>query len=479
VGDPRAFLRLGRAKAPVRPVAERLLDWSEFEQLPPEAALREQAGRCMDCGIPFCHRGCPLGNLIPDWNDAVYRGDFGSARAALIATNNFPELTGRICPAPCEASCVLSLHEAPVTIKDVERAIADGVELTPQPARARSGRRVAVIGSGPAGLAAAQQLARAGHDVTVFERDAHPGGLLRYGIPDFKLGKDIIDRRLDQLRAEGVRFVNHANVGVSPRIDELRRAFDAIVVCAGAGHPRDLDVPGRELEGIYFAMPFLTEQNRRLAGELPLLADETPSPDGPLGASGKHVIVIGGGDTGSDCLGTALRQGALSVRQLELMPAPPLRRLPENPWPEWPLVLRTSSSQEEGGERQFAIRTLGFVGENGRVTGLRAQRLDAEGSDAGEIILPCDLALLATGFLGVEPSPLWSQLGLHPDERGRIPADAEGRTSQPGIFAAGDATRGASLVVWAIAEGRRVAASVDAFLAGLIGERTPGSSQGQ
>ncbi|MCU0684102.1 MAG: FAD-dependent oxidoreductase, partial [Polyangiaceae bacterium] len=263
MGDPRAFLRLGRAKAPVRPVAERLLDWSEFEQLPPEAALREQAGRCMDCGIPFCHRGCPLGNLIPDWNDAVYRGDFGSARAALIATNNFPELTGRICPAPCEASCVLSLHEAPVTIKDVERAIADGVELTPQPARARSGRRVAVIGSGPAGLAAAQQLARAGHDVTVFERDAHPGGLLRYGIPDFKLGKDIIDRRLDQLRAEGVRFVNHANVGVSPRIDELRRAFDAIVVCAGAGHPRDLDVPGRELEGIYFAMPFLTEQNRR------------------------------------------------------------------------------------------------------------------------------------------------------------------------------------------------------------------------
>ncbi|HEU4533550.1 MAG TPA: glutamate synthase subunit beta [Polyangiaceae bacterium] len=475
MGDPRGFLRLGREKAPARPVAERLRDWGEFEQPPPEAALREQAGRCMDCGIPFCHRGCPLGNLIPEWNDAVYRGDLASARAALAATNNFPEVTGRVCPAPCEAACVLALHEAPVTIKDVERAIAEGVELSPVPARARSGRRVAVVGSGPAGLAAAQQLARAGHDVTVFERDARPGGLLRYGIPDFKLGKEVIDRRLAQLRAEGVRFVTGADVGTSPRADELRRSFDAVVVCVGAGRPRDLDVPGRDLAGIHFAMAFLTEQNRRVAGEPPPSparpASASPGPradgEGPLWASGKHVIVIGGGDTGSDCLGTALRQGALSVRQLELMPAPPLRRLPENPWPEWPLVLRTSSSQEEGGEREFAVRTLGFVGENGRVTGLRALRLDAGGAGAGEIVLPCDLALLAAGFVGVEPLPLWSQLGLQPDERGRIPADPDGRTSQPGVFAAGDATRGASLVVWAIAEGRRVAASVGAFLASL------------
>ncbi len=458
MGDPRGFLRLGRAKAPARPAAERLRDWGEFEAPPPDADLREQAGRCMDCGIPFCHRGCPLGNLIPEWNDAVYRGDLAAARAALEATNNFPEVTGRVCPAPCEAACVLSLHEAPVTIKDVERAIADGaLELAPHPLPRRTGRRVAVIGSGPAGLAAAQQLARRGHDVSVFERDARPGGLLRYGIPDFKLAKGVLDRRLAQLSAEGVAFVTGVDVGASPRADELRRAFDALVVCVGAGRPRDLDVPGRDLAGVEFAMPFLAAQNRRVAGE-------GPPPSGPLWAGGKRVIVIGGGDTGSDCLGTSLRQGALDVQQLELMPAPPLRRVPENPWPEWPLVLRTSSSQEEGGERQFAIQTLGFVGENGRLVGLRARRLDPAGGDAGEIVLPCDLALLAAGFVGVEALPLWAQLGLEPDAGGRIAADAEGRTAQPGVFAAGDATRGASLVVWAIAEGRRVAETVDAFL---------------
>ncbi|HEU4412268.1 MAG TPA: glutamate synthase subunit beta [Polyangiaceae bacterium] len=460
MGDPRGFLRLGRSKAPARPVEERLRDFSEFEATPPEATLRDQAARCMDCGIPFCHRGCPLGNLIPEWNDAVYRGDLPAARAALEATNNFPEITGRVCPAPCEASCVLSLHEAPVTIKDVERFIADGTpELLPRRLPPRTGRRVAVVGSGPAGLAAAQELARRGHDVTVFERDRQPGGLLRYGIPDFKLDKGVLDRRLDQLRAEGVTFVTGADVGASPRGDELRRSFDALVLCAGAGRPRDLEVPGRDLAGVHFAMPFLTEQNRRVAGE-------GPAPGGPLWAEGKHVIIIGGGDTGSDCLGTSLRQGALSVQQLELMPAPPLRRLPENPWPEWPLVLRTSSSHEEGGERQFAIQTLGFVGdERGHVTGLRARRLDQQsGEDAGEIVLPCDLALIAAGFVGVEPLPLWAQLGLEPDARGRLVADPHGRTPEPGIFAAGDATRGASLVVWAIAEGRRVAESVDGYL---------------
>jgi glutamate synthase (NADPH) small chain len=459
VGDPRGFLRFSREKASARPIDERLRDWGEFEALPAEAALRQQAARCMDCGIPFCHRGCPLGNLIPEFNDAVYRGDLPAARAALEATNNFPEITGRVCPAPCEASCVLSLHEAPVTIKDVERAIADGaLDLPPRRPPSRTGRRVAVVGSGPAGLAAAQQLARRGHEVTVFERDPHPGGLLRYGIPDFKLAKATLDRRLDQLRAEGVIFVTGAAVGVSPRGGELRRSFDAVIVCVGAGRPRDLEVPGRELAGIHFAMAFLTEQNRRVAGD-------GPPPGGPLWAEGKRVIVVGGGDTGSDCLGTALRQGAASVQQLELMPAPPLRRLPENPWPEWPLVLRTSSSQEEGGERQFAVQTLGFVGnDRGEVRGLRALRLDPSGAAAGEIVLPCELVFLAAGFVGVEASPLWSQLGLEPDARGRIAADPHGHTSQPGIFAAGDATRGASLVVWAIAEGRRVAESVDAYL---------------
>ncbi len=465
MGDPRGFLKVERAKEEERAVDERVHDWHELVIPAADEDVRGQASRCMDCGIPFCHQGCPLGNLIPEWNDLVYRGRIDEAVARLHATNNFPEVTGRVCPAPCESSCVLKLEDVPVTIKTIERTIADyaiahGVSndgLAPRPARVKSGRSVAVIGSGPAGLAAAQQLARAGHEVTLFERDDRVGGLLRYGIPDFKMEKGILDLRAEQMRAEGVRIRTRVAVGVDVTGDELRRDFDAIVVAIGARRPRDLPIPGRDLAGVHFAMEFLEQQNRRIAGD-------TVPDDIALLAGGKHVVVIGGGDTGSDCIGTSVRHGAASVTQIELMPQPPLVRMPQNPWPEWPLVLRTSSSQEEGAERDWAVSTKAFGGNDGKLTHLEAVRVKLDAGKMTEIAgsafrIPCELALLAMGFVGAEKSPLLEALSLATDPRGNVVAAPE-----RGLFVAGDASRGQSLVVWAIAEGRRAAADVDAYL---------------
>ncbi|HEX7664244.1 MAG TPA: glutamate synthase subunit beta [Polyangiaceae bacterium] len=469
MGDPKGFLKLDRKKDEDRAIEERLADAREVTSKREEPDVRAQASRCMDCGIPFCHRGCPLENLIPEWNDEVYNGRFDAAAARLYATNNFPEVTGRICPAPCEASCVLNLQDAAVTIKSIEKSIADHPAAEawyePRPASTKTGKRIAVVGSGPAGLAAAQQLARAGHDVTVFERDDRVGGLLRYGIPDFKLEKTAIDRRVDQMEGEGVRFVVNAKVDAADL-----RAFDATVLAIGSTIPRDLPVEGRSLAGIHFAMELLPQHNKRVAG------DTIPDASAIL-ATGKNVVVIGGGDTGSDCVGTSMRQGAKSVVQLELMPKPPLVRLPQNPWPEWPLVLRTSSSHEEanakieGDIRDFAVSTKAILGDaNGHVRALRAVRVmttngkmtEVEGS---EFEIPCDLLLLAMGFVGPQKKGLVESLGLALDARGNVVSDASGATNVEGIFAAGDASRGQSLVVWAIGDGRRVASGVDAYLA--------------
>jgi glutamate synthase (NADPH/NADH) small chain len=466
MGDPKGFLKVERVEEDDRPVEQRVQDWREIIVPAAEDEVRGQASRCMDCGIPFCHQGCPLGNLIPEWNDLVYRGKHAEAARRLAATNNFPEVTGRVCPAPCEASCVLNLRGEPVTIKTIERTIADAVfaggALVPQPASERTGKRVAVVGSGPAGLAAAQQLARTGHDVVVFERDDRIGGLLRYGIPDFKMEKGILDARAAQMLAEGVTFRLGVAVGLEVRGEQLAHDFDAVVLTMGARAPRDLPIPGRELKGIHFAMEFLVQQNRRVAGD-------TVDPARAILAQGKHVIVIGGGDTGSDCVGTSLRQGAASVTQVELMPKPSLVRMPANPWPEWPLILRTSSSQEEGCDRDWAVSTRSFRGEGGKVVGLEAVRVVLEQGKVKpipgtELSLPCDLALLAMGFVGPERHGVIEQLGLALDPRGNVRTDASGATSVPGVFAAGDAARGQSLVVWAIADGRRVAAGVDAWL---------------
>jgi glutamate synthase (NADPH/NADH) small chain len=473
MADPKGFLRVAREEEDDRPVDERIADWREVGLHASGEQVKEQASRCMDCGIPFCHQGCPLGNLIPEWNDLIYRGRPGEAAKRLLATNNFPEVTGRICPAPCEASCVLNIREEPVTIKTVERTIADQIfeqPLVPQVPSLRTGKSVAVVGSGPAGMAAAQQLARAGHDVVLFERDDRIGGLLRYGIPDFKMEKGILDARVEQMRAEGVRFKTGVAVGVDLSSDALTRDFDAVLLTMGARAPRDLPIPGRELDGVHFAMDFLTQQNRRVASDATI-------PGKPIRAEGKHVVVIGGGDTGSDCVGTSIRQGARSVTQIELMPKPPLVRMPQNPWPEWPLILRTSSSQEEGMERDWAISTRAFRGEGGRVVALDAARVTLEGGKinpiaGGDVAIPCDLALLAMGFVGPErPGPI-EQLGLALDPRGNIKTDASGATSVPRVFAAGDVSRGQSLVVWAIADGRRAAAGVDAFLRQLVLART-------
>jgi glutamate synthase (NADPH) small chain len=446
---PRGFLQIGKKKEREREPSARVNDWREIVLPASVDEVREQATRCMDCGVPFCHRGCPLGNLIPEWNDLVMDGKLDEAAARLALTNNFPEMTGRVCPAPCEASCVLALEEESVTIKTIERTIGDAERakgLAPRPATHKSGKKAAVVGSGPAGLAAAQELARAGHDVTVFERDDRLGGLLRYGIPDFKLEKAAIDERVAQMRAEGVDF----RCSVSPTKDDLA-GFDAIVLAIGSRRPRDLAVPGRDLDGVRFAMDYLEEQNRRVAGD---------SVDAPI-AEGKRVVVIGGGDTGSDCVGTAIRQGAKSVVQLEIMPRPPEHRVTTNPWPEWPLVLRTSSSHEECGaalDREWAVMTKAFVGE-GRVRALVAKRVD----NGEDVEIPCDLVLLAMGFVGPEPE-LAQSLGCELDARGNVRVSAAQATSVTNVFACGDASRGQSLVVWAIADGRRAAASANALL---------------
>jgi glutamate synthase (NADPH/NADH) small chain len=466
MGNPKGFLEVAREEEDERPIEERVQDWHEMVVAAPETQLRSQSSRCMDCGIPFCHQGCPLGNLIPEWNDLVYRGRLDEAARRLLETNNFPEVTGRICPAPCEASCVLNLRDEPVTIKAIERSIADHVRaqgaFVPQLPREKTGRRVAVVGSGPAGLACAQQLARAGHDVVVFERDDRVGGLLRYGIPDFKMEKQSLDARMEQMRAEGVTFRVGVAVGPDVRGEQLVHDFDAAVLTTGARAPRDLPIPGRELRGVHFAMEFLVQQNRRIAGDV---VDGNHA----ILAGGKRVIVIGGGDTGSDCVGTSVRQGAASVTQVELMPKPALVRLPHNPWPEWPLILRTSTSQEEGADRDWAVSTRAFLGEAGRVVALQAQRVVLEGGKVKplpgtEVSVPCDLVLLAMGFVGPERHGVVEQLGLALDARGNVRTDASGATNVPGVFAAGDSARGQSLVVWAIADGRRVAAGVDAWL---------------
>jgi glutamate synthase (NADPH/NADH) small chain len=467
MGDPKGFLKVERVEEDERAIEERIHDWREITEHAGPELVKEQASRCMECGIPFCHQGCPLGNLIPEWNDLVYRGKLAEAAQRLAATNNFPEVTGRVCPAPCEASCVLNIRDEPVSIKTIERSISAEMfaqlPLPPKPAASRTGKRVAVIGSGPAGLAASQQLARAGHDVTLFERDDRIGGLLRYGIPDFKMEKGIIDARIEQMRAEGVAFRVGVAVGSELRGEQLQHDFDATVLTMGARAPRDLPIPGRELRGVHFAMEFLVQQNRRGAG------DAAESISRPILATGKHVVVIGGGDTGSDCVGTSIRQGALSVSQLELMPKPNLVRLPHNPWPEWPLILRTSSSQEEGAERDWAVSTRSFRGEEGAVTALETVRVAFEGGKmkhlAGtDFSIPAELVLLAMGFVGPERGGVIEQLGLTLDARGNVRTDANGATNVPGVFAAGDVSRGQSLVVWAIADGRRVAAGVDAWL---------------
>ena len=465
MGDPKGFLKVEREKEHDRPIEERKRDWRETTEHASEETVKSQASRCMDCGIPFCHQGCPLGNLIPEWNDLVYRGKIDEAARRLAETNNFPEVTGRVCPAPCEASCVLNIRDEPVTIKTVERTIADHMftqmPLAPKVASARTGKKVAVVGSGPAGMAAAQQLARAGHDVTLFERDDRIGGLLRYGIPDFKMEKGIIDARIEQMRAEGVTFRPGVAIGAEVRGEQLVHDFDAVLLAMGARAPRDLPIPGRELRGVHFAMEFLVQQNRRIAGDAPTSR--------PILATGKRVVVIGGGDTGSDCVGTSLRQGAVSVTQLEVMPKPSLVRVPTNPWPEWPLILRTSSSQEEGAERDWAVSTRNFRNDSGAVSALETVRVAIEGGKmkplpGTEFSIPAELVLLAMGFVGPEKGGVIEQLGLALDARGNVRSDASGATSVARVFAAGDVSRGQSLVVWAIADGRRVASGVDAWL---------------
>jgi glutamate synthase (NADPH/NADH) small chain len=466
MGKITGFLEYTREVPQRRPPSERIKDWFEIYQPFPDASLKAQGARCMDCGVPFCHTGCPLTNLIPDWNDLVYRGLWREAARQLHATNNFPEFTGRICPAPCEASCVLGINEPAVTIKQIEKSIVDRAFeegfIKPEPPEVRTGKRVAIVGSGPAGLAAAQQLARAGHDVTVFEKNDRIGGLMRYGIPNFKMEKHLIDRRLDQMRAEGVRFETNAHVGGNVPVEDLRKEFHAILLAGGAEHARDLRVPGRDLRGIHFAMEFLPQQNRVCEG------DEVPN---QIRVTGKRVAIIGGGDTGADCLGTSHRQGALSVHQFELLPKPPDERAASTPWPLWPMQLRVESSHEEGGVRQWSVATQRFTGdEQGNVKKLHGVQVGPppqfSSIPGGEFILDVDVVLLAMGFLGPVKNGMIEQLGVVLDQRGNVSTDEHQMSTVPGVFAAGDMRRGQSLVVWAIAEGRKAARGIDHFLMG-------------
>jgi glutamate synthase (NADPH) small chain len=476
MGKPTGFLEIERRERGYEKPAERLKTWREFVLPLPQGELERQAARCMSCGIPFCHQGCPVNNQIPDWNDLVYRDQWKLALENLHSTNNFPEFTGRVCPAPCEASCTLNIDDNPVTIKSIEcqivdRGWAEGW-VEPQVSANPTGRRVAVVGSGPAGLACAQQLARAGHAVVLFEKNDRIGGLLRYGIPDFKMEKHLIDRRMAQMEAEGVSFRTGCEVGKDIAIEELLGGYDAVVLSGGAEDSRDLPVPGRELAGVHFAMEFLTQQNKRGAGD----AEDVAAPSGTISAAGKHVVVIGGGDTGSDCIGTSGRQGALSITQLEIMPMPPGREDKALTWPDWPLKLRTSSSQEEGCDRDFAVTTVRAVGD-AHITALECARVewitDADGRtrmapmEDSQFTLPADLVLLAMGFVGPRKAGLVEQAGVALDPRGNVKADTDDyRSSAPRIFACGDMRRGQSLVVWAIREGRQCARSVDEFLMG-------------
>ncbi len=474
MGKPTGFLEYPRQDRTYAPVADRVAHYQEFVIPLSEEALRQQGARCMDCGIPFCHNGCPVNNIIPDWNDLVYRGDWKRALEVLHSTNNFPEFTGRICPAPCESACTLNIDNAPVTIKTIECAIVDrGWQegwLAPQIPQHKSGKRVAVVGSGPSGLACAQQLARAGHAVTLFEKNDRIGGLMRYGIPDFKLSKQLIDRRIGQMMAEGVEFRTNVHIGVDIPAPQLVEEFDAVVLAGGSEKPRDLPVPGRDLEGVHYAMDFLRQSNKRVAG------DEISEYETIL-ATDKHVIVIGGGDTGSDCIGTSNRQGALSVQQLEILPQPPEKEDKGTTWPLWPNRMRTSSSQEEGCERHWSVATKEFIGEGGRVKAIRCIKVEWRRDEAGnwamsevagsEFELPADIVFLAMGFVHPVHEGMLEELGVARDGRGNVQANTDNyRTSVDKVFAAGDMRRGQSLVVWAIREGRQCARAVDEFLMG-------------
>ncbi len=471
MGKPTGFVEFARVKLPARPVAERIGDYRHVYTAYPVEELTRQSARCMDCGVPFCHQGCPLGNLIPDWNDLVYRGAWRAAIDRLHATNNFPEFTGLLCPAPCEGACVLGINKDPVTIKAVELAIVDRAFaegwIAPEPPALRTWKKVAVVGSGPAGLAAAAELNRAGHSVTVYERADRIGGLLRYGIPEFKMEKRVLDRRLALLEAEGVVFRPGVDVGVDITADDLRRNFDAVLLAGGASQPRDLTVPGRELRGVHFAMDYLEQQNRRCEGD-------AVASDATISAAGKHVVIIGGGDTGADCLGTVHRQGALSVAQFELLPAPPAERAGDNPWPLWPQVFRVSSAHEEGGDRHYAVATTRFTGDaDGHVRVLHGHRVVRQVVDGRPVLtpepgtdftLPADLVLLAMGFIGPARARLLDDLDLRLTERGTVWRDDSWMTSSRGVFTAGDMQRGQSLIVWAIADGRQAAAAIDRYV---------------